>query len=85
MLEVFYAGGTAARDFSAAEIVAEVAEKGADATFAPSRDWLVARLAEEARAGDLVLVMGARDPTLTGLAREIVAAIDRAGAGAAAG
>jgi UDP-N-acetylmuramate--alanine ligase len=85
MLEVFYAGGTAARDFSAAEIVAEVAEKGADATFAPSRDWLVARLAEEARPGDLVLVMGARDPTLTGLAREIVAAIDRAGAGAAAG
>ena len=85
MLEVFYAGGTAARDFSAAEIVAEVAEKGAGATFAPSRDWLVARLAEEARPGDLVLVMGARDPTLTGLAREIVAAIDRAGAGAAEG
>ena len=60
MLEVFYAGGTASRDFSAADIVAEIAERGVKAEFAPSRAWLAARIAEEARAGDLVLVMGAR-------------------------
>jgi UDP-N-acetylmuramate--alanine ligase len=75
MLEVFYAGGTTARDFSAADIVAEIAAQGAEATFAPSRRWLVSRIAAEAEPGDLVLVMGARDPTLTGLARDIVAAI----------
>jgi len=75
MLEVFYAGGTAARDFSAADIVAEIAAQGAGAEFAPSRNWLVSRVAAEAEPGDLVLVMGARDPTLTGLARDIVAAI----------
>jgi UDP-N-acetylmuramate--L-alanine ligase len=77
MLEVFYAGGTATRDFSAADIVAEIAAKGPHAEFAPSRQWLVERIAEEAQEGDLVLVMGARDPTLTELARAILAAIER--------
>jgi UDP-N-acetylmuramate--alanine ligase len=80
MLEVFYAGGTANRDFSAADIVEEIAENGVKAEFAPSRAWLAARIAEEARAGDVVLVMGARDPSLTDFAREIVAELDRSGA-----
>jgi UDP-N-acetylmuramate--alanine ligase len=77
MLEIFYAGGTATRDLSAADIVAEIAAKGARAEFAPSRQWLVERVAEEAQEGDLVLVMGARDPSLTELARVILAAIER--------
>jgi hypothetical protein len=80
MLEVFYAGGTARRDFSAADIVAEIAGRGVRAAFAPSRAWLASRIAEEARAGDVVLVMGARDPSLTAFAREIVAAIEHRGA-----
>jgi UDP-N-acetylmuramate--alanine ligase len=75
MLEIFYAGGTATRDFSAADIVAEIAGLGIKAEFAPSREWLVARIAAEARAGDLVLVMGARDPSLTELARAILSAV----------
>ena len=41
---------------------------GDRAAFAPSREDLVAMLAAEARPGDLVLVMGARDPSLTTLA-----------------
>ncbi len=73
MLEVFYAGGSATRDFSAAEIAAEIAARGAAAEFAPSREWLVGRIAAEARAGDLVLVMGARDPSLTQLAGAVLA------------
>jgi UDP-N-acetylmuramate--alanine ligase len=75
LLEIFYAGGTAQRDFSAADIVSEVAGRrgGTGAEFAPSREWLVERLAVEARPGDLVLVMGARDPSLTELASRILA------------
>lgn len=78
MLEVFYAGGTAIRDFSAADIVAEISQRNTMAAFAPSRDWLAARIAEDARPGDLVLIMGARDPSLTELARDILAAIGAA-------
>ena len=78
LLEVFYAGGTATRDFSAADIVAEIAGRGTNAEFAPSREWLIARIAQEARSGDLVLMMGARDPSLTELARAMLAAIENA-------
>ena len=75
MLEVFYAGGAAVRDFSAADIVAEIAARGAAAEFAPSREWLVGRIWAEAREGDLVIVMGARDPSLTELAKAVLATL----------
>jgi UDP-N-acetylmuramate--alanine ligase len=78
MLEVFYAGGTATRDFSAADIVAEIDALGTEAEFAPSREWLVARIGQVAAPGDLVLVMGARDPSLSELARAILAAVETA-------
>jgi UDP-N-acetylmuramate--alanine ligase len=84
MLEVFYAGGTATRDFSSADIVAEIANLGTSAEFAPTRERLIARIAEEARPGDLVLMMGARDPSLTELARAILTAIEDAKAQAPA-
>jgi UDP-N-acetylmuramate--alanine ligase len=76
MLEIFYAGGTATRDFSSADIVAEISALDTNAEVAPSRDWLVDRIAREARPGDLVLVMGARDPSLSELARSILAHIE---------
>jgi UDP-N-acetylmuramate--alanine ligase len=76
MLEVFYAGGTATRDFSAADIVEEIKALGTQAAFAPSREWLIARIAKEARADDVVLVMGARDPSLTPFAKDILGALE---------
>ena len=75
MLEVLYVGGTATRDFSSADIVAEIAALGTSAEFAPSREWRVNRVAQEARSGDLVLVMGARDPSLSELARAMLASL----------
>ncbi|MFN8589589.1 MAG: L,D-transpeptidase family protein [Candidatus Eisenbacteria bacterium] len=77
LLEVFYAGGTALRDFSSADLVRDMAERGAPAEFAPSREWLAERIAAEARTGDLVLVMGARDPSLTAFAKDVLAALAR--------
>lgn len=72
LLEVFYAGGSAVRDFSAADLVSDMADRGAAAEFAPSRAALLERLADAARPGDLVLVMGARDPSLTRFAGELL-------------
>jgi UDP-N-acetylmuramate-alanine ligase len=74
-LDVFYAGGTASKDITSAEVVEEIALRGVSAAHAPSREWLVARLAAEAKEGDLILVMGARDPSLTDLARSILEAL----------
>ncbi len=75
LLDVFYPGGTTTRDISSGEVAEEIARHGVQAALAPSRDWLTAELAAQARPGDLVLVMGARDPTLTGFARGILAAL----------
>ena len=78
MLEIFYAGGTAQRDFSAADIVAEITARGANAEFAATREELAKRVITEARSGDLVLVMGARDPSLTEFAKDLVTTLGRA-------
>ena len=75
MLEAFYAGGTADRSLSAADLVEDLQARGVQATFAPARPGLVAELAAKAQEGDLVLVMGARDPSLTGLAQAILTAL----------
>jgi UDP-N-acetylmuramate--L-alanine ligase len=74
-LDVFYAGGTAVKDICSADVVADISARGAKAEYAPSREWLVERMAAEAREGDLVLLMGARDPSLTDLAKAILAAL----------
>ena len=73
LLEIFYAGGTAVRDLSSADLVRDIVSRGGDAEFAPSREWLQARIAEVAEPGDLVLMMGARDPSLTTFARGLLA------------
>jgi UDP-N-acetylmuramate--alanine ligase len=75
LLDVFYAGGTASRDIRSADVVTEISARGVAAEWAPSREWLVERLTAEAREDDLILVMGARDPSLTDLARTILARI----------
>jgi len=74
-LDVFYAGGTAARDISSAEVIGDLQDRGVAAEVASSREWLAERLADEAMAGDLILVMGARDPSLTDLAKAILVAL----------
>jgi len=75
LLEIVYQGGTATRDISSSEVAQEIAGRGVQAVCAPSREALVAALAAEARAGDLILVMGARDPSLAALSRSILAAL----------
>ncbi len=76
LLEIFYAGGTAQRDFSAAEIVTDIICKGKNAEFAETREALRKRLLEEAHPGDLILIMGARDPSLTEFGRELVHSLE---------
>ena len=77
MLDVFYPGGTATMDICSGDVVAEIVQAGVQARLAASRPELIAALVGEARPGDLVLVMGARDRSLTALARDILAALDR--------
>ena len=73
--EIFFAGGTVVRDISSADLVAAIVKGGRDARFENERAGIAPLIAAEARPGDVVLVMGARDPSLTGFARDCLAAI----------
>jgi len=71
--EIFFAGGTVERDISSADLVADVVAADREARFVADRAELPRLLAKEARVGDLVLVMGARDPGLTDFCGSILA------------
>ena len=78
--EIFFAGGTVNRDISSRDLVDDVLSHGRDARFLAARDELPSAIAAEARSGDLVLVMGARDPSLTEFCRTILVELEK-GAG----
>ncbi len=71
MPEIYYAGGTADRSISSKDIVYDFSDTGHDARFFPSRDDIVTPIVENARPGDTITVMGARDDTLTSFCRSI--------------
>ncbi len=78
LLPIYYAGGTAAKDISAAEIAAEAAARSAPVSAAADRAELLSALRQTAQEKDTILVMGARDDTLTALCREIAQALESA-------
>ncbi len=72
MPEIFYAGGSVIRDISSEDIVKAVVARGKKACFCGKRQDIVTLIGSEARSGDCVLVMGARDASLTHFAMEII-------------
>jgi UDP-N-acetylmuramate--alanine ligase len=74
--EIFYAGGTVARDISG-EMLADDLRVSRDCGFAPTHDAVRGWVTKEARPGDTVLVMGARDPDLPTLSRAVFAALSQ--------
>ena len=81
--EIFYAGGTVARDVSSSMLADDLLPAIA-CGHAPDHVSVVAWVTATARPGDTALIMGARDPALPALARSILAALEslkaRAGA-----
>ncbi|MFH1725524.1 MAG: Mur ligase family protein [Elusimicrobiota bacterium] len=75
--EIYYAGGTAVRDITSDDIAAPLRSRGVDARYAPDREAVAGEIARAARPGDVVLVLGARDPTLGAYARRILEALRR--------
>ncbi len=72
LTDIYYVGGTAAKDVSAADIALPVAARGRSSRHVGDREKAADEMAAEAKAGDLVLVLGARDPSLNAYARGIL-------------
>jgi UDP-N-acetylmuramate--alanine ligase len=70
-LPIYYVGGTVKKDISSTDL-ADLVGKRAVSSYAPqNRKDLIAGLKKRAKPGDVVILMGARDPTLSLLAQEI--------------
>ncbi|MBO9519048.1 MAG: UDP-N-acetylmuramate--alanine ligase [Porphyrobacter sp.] len=67
-----YFGGTVDRSVGSERIVGLIEDAGGRAEYIPSREGCGARIIEIARPGDRVVVMGARDDTLTVFAGELL-------------
>ncbi|HEY0902048.1 MAG TPA: Mur ligase family protein [Micavibrio sp.] len=72
MTDIFYAGGSAQRDISSADLIADVVRLGGKGAYLPTRDLVRDFMRAEMKPGDRVVVMGARDDTLTDFAKALL-------------
>jgi UDP-N-acetylmuramate--alanine ligase len=75
MCDPVYFGGTVDRSQGSERIVRLIERAGGRAEYIPTREACGERIAELARSGDRVVVMGARDDTLTEFAKGLLAAL----------
>lgn len=71
MSEIFYAGGTAVKDISANDLVMDIEKKGKSAHFIEDRNQLLDALRPELQPGTVLLLMGARDPSLENFCKKL--------------
>ncbi len=64
MSEIFYAGGTAVKDISANDLVEDIQQKGKKAYFVEHREDFLEAVKPHFGTSSVVLLMGARDPSL---------------------
>ncbi|MGY6552046.1 MAG: glutamate ligase domain-containing protein [Erythrobacter sp.] len=73
MCDPVYFGGTVDRSEGTEKIISLINQAGGHAEHIPARPDCAARIAELARPGDRIVVMGARDDTLTEFATSLLA------------
>lgn len=72
LLPVYYAGGTVQRQADSDRLAEALRSAGVPAAWVPDYDALLSEMEREARAGDVALCMGARDPGIPEFARRLV-------------
>lgn len=71
MSEIFYAGGTVAKDISANDLVQDIQKKGKRAFFVEDRNDLLKNIKAHLDVNTVLLLMGARDPSLEQFSQKI--------------
>ncbi len=77
LMPVYYAGGTVSKQKDADELVIRLRQRGVPAAWMTDYDVLMTELKSQAKAGDVVLCMGARDPGIPQFARDLVATLKK--------
>jgi UDP-N-acetylmuramate--alanine ligase len=71
MSDVYYAGGTVSKDITSDVVIEAVKAKGKNALMVDDRNKLNEVFSKMTKKGDVILLMGARDPSLGDFARNI--------------
>jgi len=71
MSEIFYAGGTTTKDISANDLINDLRSKGVNAFFIENRNDLVSTVRPHLTHDCVLLLMGARDPSLENFAASV--------------
>jgi len=73
--DVYYAGGTVNKEVTSENVATEMLQKNNHILFFADRKEMLPYLKQNCRKGDVILIMGARDTTLSDFAREVLNAI----------
>jgi UDP-N-acetylmuramate--alanine ligase len=71
MSEIFYAGGTAVKDISANDLINDIKATGKKAFFVEDRNDLATKIKPHLSTNCVLLLMGARDPSLEYFSKEV--------------
>lgn len=71
MSEIFYAGGTATKDISAGDLINDLKAMGKQAFFVEERKELLSAIRSHLTGNCVLLLMGARDPSLEQFAKQV--------------
>ncbi len=73
MPEIFFVGGTVAKDISSQNLIDYAVEQGKkNAFFVPDKAAAMKKILQFAQPGDRIVIMGARDNSLTDFCRQIL-------------
>ena len=75
MPEVLYLGGSADRSYTAKDFVDELKTQSVNSFWFASRDEIADEIVKSAKPGDRIVIMGARDDTLSVFAHDILGAL----------
>ncbi len=71
MSEIFYAGGSAVKDISANDLIVEIKNAGKQAFFVENRNEFLEKVRPHLTSDCVLLLMGARDPSLDAFSKSI--------------
>ena len=71
MSEIFYAGGTTTKDISAEDLINDLGAMGKPAYFVEDRDHFLETVRSHLTEDCVLLLMGARDPSLENFAKQV--------------
>src|SRR5687767_1354877 len=71
MSEIFYAGGTTTKDISASDLINDIRALGCNAFFIEKREDFPSSVKTHLDKESVLILMGARDPSLDEFAREV--------------